>query len=149
MATYRIPQIGDRRLTWLCLKIVPLMRFKNVGTHSSPSLVNSYELGRNPVVDDLYYLQATTRSDPRKTFVTRRPSKPASGLREVARANILTTIQSNFLPSEAEVLAQVPQAFVSAVTCFEVIPDENRRLEQDGRQAYRRAIAIFYAPEEE
>lgn len=136
-----IPKINSAALERLRLRIVPLMRFKDV---PGEGLVPSISLGRDATVGTLYRLKTDCGCH---TFVTQKPVERAAGLREVARTTILSTFQSNFLPSEAEALAQMPEAFADVIVAFEVLPDEDQRLEHRGLQSFRRAIAVFYAPE--
>ena len=135
-----IPWIDDAALKALRRRIVPLMRFQDL---PEAGLVQSYCLGRDATAGDLYRLELGKNG--RETFALRKPVEPANGLREVARATILCTFQSNFLPSEAEALAQMPPAFADDVAAFEVLPDEARPLEHVGLKSYRRAIAVYYA----
>jgi hypothetical protein len=136
-----IPKITGDALESLRHRIVPLMRFVDV---PGEGLIPSYRLGRDATVGDLYRIKTDCGCH---TFVMKLPVEPATGLREIARATMLSTFQCNFLPSEAEVLAQMPPAFADAIVAFEVLPDEVHHLEHDGLKTYRRAIAVFYAPE--
>jgi hypothetical protein len=136
-----IPKIDGDALKSLQLRITPLMRFMEM---PGGGLIPSIALGRDATLGDLYRLEP---DDGYQTFVSRKPLAPATGLKEIARTTILCTFQSNFLPSESEALAQLPPAFADIITAFEVLPDEENRLEHHGLQTYRRAIAIYYAPE--
>ncbi len=137
-----IPYITDRRLDALRRKIVPLMRYHDLVGGVRVSTFTAQQDGEER---PLYRLDLDGLK-PRDSFGARKPSELAIGLREFGRATFFSTFQSFFWPSEAEVLAQMPEHFEDHVIAYEATMGREA-LYHRGLDTYFRATAIFYAKE--